>query len=487
LFLIYLFFLKAYSQQGINNIWLSGYDNAFGETKINFITGSPNIVAYPIPMDFNYTHANISDSLGNLLFYTNGCYIADASNDTMQNGTGINPGAYANTFSDGLLIPQGALIISKPWSNGVYYLFHNTADAYPIVPNNSTSYYFYVTTINMALNNGLGAVVQKNQILIADSMNAGKITGCKHANGRDWWVFCHRVNSNTFHKFLVTPYGINGPYSQQIGAVRIDDAGQAKFSSDGNRFAYYHYYNGLDIFDFDRCSGMLSNVISDTSLPYIIGNVGCEFSPNSDVLYVSNIEKVYQYDLTASNILLSKAVVATYDLFYDSFPGLGTYLCLSQLAPDGKIYITTGNGTRYLHTINSPDSIGLNCNLAQHSLFMPTFSFNTLPNPPNYFLGKIPGGPCDTVPLNIGISELPETIPKIFPNPTTGIFTLWFKVHDKEGWIEIFDIQGMCIRKELISSWSQYKQMDITSEPAGIYFCRMSWGSRYSSCKVIKE
>ncbi|MCB0849322.1 MAG: hypothetical protein KDC20_06170, partial [Bacteroidetes bacterium] len=60
---------------------------------------------------------NISDVSGNMLFYTNGYYIADATNDTMQNGSGLNPGAYANAFSDGFMIPQGALIIPKPLSS----------------------------------------------------------------------------------------------------------------------------------------------------------------------------------------------------------------------------------------------------------------------------------------------------------------------------------------------------------------------------------
>ncbi|MEZ5068912.1 MAG: hypothetical protein R2847_10690 [Bacteroidia bacterium] len=38
--------------------------------------------------------ANISDAQGNMLFYTNGYYIADASNDTMQNGNDISPTGY---------------------------------------------------------------------------------------------------------------------------------------------------------------------------------------------------------------------------------------------------------------------------------------------------------------------------------------------------------------------------------------------------------
>lgn len=474
--------------QGISNNWLMGYSSnagvPFGQTRIDFNTGTPIINYDSIEMDFNHTHANISDTLGNMLFYTNGYYIADATDDTMQNGTEINPGQYADDFSFGLLIPQGALILQKPNSSNIYYLFHNTLDNYP--SPGSYSFNFYVTTIDMTLNNGKGAVVSKNVSLINDSMNVGKISACKHANGRDWWVVVHRVNSNIYYKLLVTPYGIFGPYSQNIGSYREWDGGQAKFSPDGSRYAYFHYrFTGLDVFDFDRCTGDFSNWRND-SVPLEIGNVGCAFSPNSNVLYIGNITKVYQYNCTDSNLLTSKMIVADWDSFKES-GSLGTYLCYPELASDGKIYITTGNGTHYLHCINNPDSIGLGCNVAQHSIQLPAYYFNTLPNHPNYFLGKITGGPCDTVPLNNAIEDPPPRILKVMPNPTTGIFTLWFNVHDKAGWIEIYNVNGLCIRKVAVAQWSQYRKMDISNEPQGVYLCRMRWGERSVSVKIIKE
>ncbi|MEP7169136.1 MAG: hypothetical protein ABI855_07160, partial [Bacteroidota bacterium] len=261
--LIVLFLFNSITlvkSQGINNNWLIGYSSwgglPFGQTRINFISGLPVISYDSLEMDFNHTHANISDTLGNMLFYTNGYYIADASNDTMQNGSGINPGAYANMFLDGFMIPQAALIIQKPGSNNIYYLFHSSVDN---PPDFTVASYLYVTSIDMSLNGGLGGVITKNQVLITDSMNGGKITACRAANGVDWWLMVHRVNSNMYYKLLVTNSSILGPYSQNIGSVREWDAGQAKFSPDGTKFAYYHYrFTGLDMFDFDRCTGVLS-------------------------------------------------------------------------------------------------------------------------------------------------------------------------------------------------------------------------------------
>ncbi|HNR19177.1 MAG TPA: T9SS type A sorting domain-containing protein [Bacteroidia bacterium] len=489
--ILWSLFLKL-EGQGINNIWLQGYESynglPAGITLFDFNTGNPSISYDSLEMEFNYTHANVSDSAGNLLFYTNGYYIADATNDTMQNGGGISPGAYANQFSDGFLIPQGALILPKPGSSTIYYMFHNSADAYPIIPNNSTSFKFYVTTIDMSLNGGLGAVTTKNVVLLTDSMNVGKIAGCKHANGRDWWVMIHRVNSNKFFKFLVTPSIILGPYQQFIGSTRQDDGGQVKFSPDGSKIAYYHIFNGLDIFDFNRCNGNLSNYKHDI-LPSVGGLVGCEFSPNSQLLYVSNVEKVYQYDLNASNVIASRTEVAVWDSFTQpGNPGLGAYLCFSQLAPDGKIYITTGNGTTYFGRIEYPDSLGMACTIAQHSVLLPTFNFNTLPNHPNYFLG------CDTTlgcicAISTGINDgsSQNIAARASPNPTTGFFTLQFNVQSIAGTLEIYDVMGNLMMRDYVAPWSQFKKIDISNMASGIYFGKMQWENTAASVKIVKE
>jgi len=132
---ILLFVFKfSYAQQGINTNWIMGYASwgglPNGNTLLNFFSGSPIINYDSLEMEFNHTHTNISDNSGNILFYTNGYYLADATNDTMQNGSGLSPGAYANAFSDGFGIPQGALIIPKPGSNSIYYIFHGSCDNY---------------------------------------------------------------------------------------------------------------------------------------------------------------------------------------------------------------------------------------------------------------------------------------------------------------------------------------------------------------------
>ncbi len=491
--ILVLMYNLHYGQQGINNNWLMGYSSwggsPFGQTRMNFFNGAPTISYDSLEMDFNHTHANISDAIGNMMFYTNGYYLADATNDTMQNGSGLSPGAYANAFSDGFGIPQGALVIPKPNSPNLYYLFHNSADGYSQPIPNSISYNFYVTTIDMNVNGGLGAVLSKNVSLLTDSMNPGKIAATKHANGRDWWVMIHRVNTNKFYKFLVTPTVILGPYSQNIGVIRGDGAGQAWFSPDGKKYAYYYVNGGLDIFDFDRCTATLSNAVH-VNMPFENGyNVGMAISPGSNALYVSNTQHVYQFDLTAANIAASQLTVATYDSFVSVFPGFpngfATLFGLSALAPDGKIYITTGNSTIHMHTIDNPDVIGLGCNVNQHSVQLQSVYFNTLPNHPNYFLG------CDTTCTTclVGVPSLtPEGVMlRASPNPNNGNFTLQFNVQSTAGELEIYDVMGKMVMRDYVAPWSQYKRVNITQLKKGIYFCKLKWKHTEQSLKVIKE
>ncbi|MEO8590451.1 MAG: hypothetical protein ABI432_13835, partial [Flavobacteriales bacterium] len=96
-----------------------------------------------------------------------------------------------------------------------------------------------------------------------------------------------------------------------------------------------------------------------------------------------------------------------------------------QLAPDGKIYISTGNGTQHLHVIHTPDEPGLACNMEQHGIALPRYFSNSLPNHPNYHLGPVDGSVCDSLGINTGLDEEQQSIElKAFPNPSDGRFTL---------------------------------------------------------------
>ena len=116
LFFIIYFPLISFSQ-GINNLWLLGYPGGgqFGGMNLDFSSGSLVIIEDTTrKMDFNQTNAEICNKNGRLLFYYDGVWISNALNDTMANGSGLNPSAFTTSFANihnGLPLVQANLII----------------------------------------------------------------------------------------------------------------------------------------------------------------------------------------------------------------------------------------------------------------------------------------------------------------------------------------------------------------------------------------
>ncbi len=101
--------------QGMNNTWLLGYNTGINE-KAKFLFDSVNYM-YTLEtrvMPFQGAQATISDNQGNFLMSSNGVWIANANNDTMMNGSGLNPSWDVNAHPDGLLIINGNIFLPFP-------------------------------------------------------------------------------------------------------------------------------------------------------------------------------------------------------------------------------------------------------------------------------------------------------------------------------------------------------------------------------------
>ena len=202
-----MFFPVMAQSQGKTHNFLIGYNiltdayTTSGKGRLLFDSNSVTVISESRKMAFRAAQGNISDENGNLLIVSNGCWIADATGDTMMNGGGLNPNSFTNNWCDaysGIPLAHGNFILPYPGNADKYILFHQTGN----YNNNFVSTELYYSEIDLSLNGGLGAVTTKNQNILNDDLAWG-LAACKHANGRDWWVFALKDASSIIHKFLL--------------------------------------------------------------------------------------------------------------------------------------------------------------------------------------------------------------------------------------------------------------------------------------------
>jgi hypothetical protein len=203
---------------------------------------------------------------------------------------------------------------------------------------------------------------------------------------------------------------------------------------------------------------------------------GVAFSPNSRFLYVTRWDSVFQYDLHASDIILSEKVVAVYDGFFGDL-GLPTRFFYPLLAPDNKIYICVSNyNSPYLHTIENPDEPGLACNVQQHSVRLPVFNNFLLPNLPFYRLWDWEGSPCDTLG-SVGALEAEGQSAgfAVFPNPANDALNITFEQHaNNDCRVELLSITGQVLHTQIIPEGLTSITMPVYSFPNGYYLVCVS-------------
>ncbi len=350
-------------------------------------------------MGLNNSYASICDSIGNFLLLSNGCYIENSNGEFIENSDSLNPGILYNQDCPpnwGYSLTQSMIMLPDPGNPNCYHLFH-----YPLVKSDGHLLYKNLlhTLVDMSANNNAGAVLFKNEVVVDDTIDAHGIHAVRHANGRDWWIISAKLLSNTYHILLLTPDTLILK-TQQIGPPFIQiDLGEMCFSPDGAHFAVFDAQNDLRIFDFDRCTGIFSNPlhipIQDNADNEIYA--GLAFSADSRYLYAAEVKRLLQFDMQAPDIAASQTLVAERELNSDC--ALGQALMFMELGPDGRIYCRPGNGQYCMHRLARPELYGPNAQLEQY-YYTFNFSYQNIPNFPNFRLGPIDGSPCDTLGLD---------------------------------------------------------------------------------------
>ncbi len=488
LFLLFILHgVNAFSQGFYNHQWLLGSYLFFQDPKGRLVFDSSSYTHIPEnrKMVFNGTEATICNTQGDFLMSSNGTWIANAINDTMMNGSGLNPNGITSNWASGLPMIGNNVLLPFPGDTTKYILFHHTATTNGI---SYTANELYYSIIDMSLDSGLGGVSTKNALAITDTMSFG-IGCCKHANGRDWWIFMVKHNSNEVNVLLLTTQGITSFTQQNLNApIAWYSSSQIVMSNSGNKISYAVYEQNTNnssivIADFDRCTGILSNSFSLqlTQNEYLWGMV---FSPSDEFIYSCSSNHIFQINASS----LSIDTVATYDGFI-SPPNLtccATSFWNMYLAANGKIYITSGSGVQHLHEMNFPDSAGLACDVQQHAINLGYAQLRAVPNHPNYNLGPVVGSVCDT--LSVGIAEIKHDFKfSISPNPTSDgyIKLMYLLPQNKNGEFEVYDMKGQLVYRMNLPAWSTLQMVKLPELSNGVYTCVVRSGYEWVGRKLV--
>lgn len=354
--------------QGEANIWYFG-DNS----GLDFNSGTPVATTNGAIQTIEGCAA-ISDSSGNLLFYTDGITVYTSNDVAMPNGIAL----HGNPSSS-----QSAIIVPKPENPDRYYIF--TVDEH-----NTNQFGLQYSEVDMTLNGGLGDVVtgQKN-IPLLDHCSE-KITAVKSDNCSSIWVIAFSSTSgasrnySTFHSFEVANTGVNTSSVTSSTSVNITDGrGYMKMSADGTRLGIVHSglgQNGVLLYDFDYTTGLVSSQIqlnlSDSTHSSNLANTipyGLEFSLSTEKLYVTSIASGRTFDQSPQDGYLWQ-----FDLTTLGNPvkliahNTNTYRGALQMGPNGKIYRALSAhynlGSNFLGAINSPEILGVGCNYQHNAI-----------------------------------------------------------------------------------------------------------------------
>jgi hypothetical protein len=489
--------LQSFSQNK-NSVW------CFGDHCLIDYSDTANVLVDSCALNSRGTAASISDGSGHLIFYSG--YDADqytSGGSPDYSGEVYNRNHQLMLNGDGLVTElwyNEQAIVPDPSDTNLFYIFHTSVLGVLGL---------YYSKVDMTLNGGLGDVTQKN-IQLLNLKACDCLTAIKHGNGRDWWVIfkTNDTPNNNFYVFLVDPSGISGPFVQSIGSVITTNIVNLTFNVAGN-FLVQSIYDGLiETFDFDRCTGVLSNhqlLFSIGSTAPFLAFWSTAISVNDRYLYVStsgDTTYLMQLDLFAPNPWQTRDTI----WIESSIQYGGGEL---KLAPNGKIYFATawndsGNWNfpypdtafnvinNNLGVINFPDSASAACGFTPYSFNLGSGRcYWGLPNNPDYELGPVVGSVCDS--LHVGIS------------PTTLKSEAVLHTYYHSGWqmafvnasglqgrkclLTITDVTGRIVYKEESQITNGYFTSDIRCEnfASGVYIVSLSTEKEKLGRKFVKE
>jgi gliding motility-associated-like protein len=322
--------------QNQNNQWRFG--NGGG---INF-NATPPVFQGGSPILASEGSASVADQVtGELLFYTDGLTVWDAQDQIMPNGLDLFGGSPELKSST-----TAAVIVPKPGSENLYYIL--TIDEQY---GNANGLRYSI--VDMTLNNGFGDVLPTEKNVLIKLTESEKIEVIPAESCAGYWIITKDNPGNSFFAYLLSETGIDfNPVVSTLGGVHGNGAGHLKANHEGTKMACGNFFEGtIELYNFNKSTGVVSDFMQFNSGPLTFA-YGVEFSPNDNLLYVSDLSKIIQFDLSVNNPLAIENSAFT---VVSSF--IAQYAAL-QLGPNGIIYANAGS----IDGILNPNGIGTACN-----------------------------------------------------------------------------------------------------------------------------
>ncbi|WP_100610937.1 T9SS type B sorting domain-containing protein [Confluentibacter lentus] len=345
--------LTSFSQNEANN-WY------FGENAgLDFNDGLVNVLADGA-MVTPAGCSTISDTDGNLLFYTNGQTVWNRNHEIMQNGTNL-----AGDING----VQSSLIVPKPNDPDTYFIFctRSVPSTNPILTTG-----FFFSEVKFSNTNPLGSVTIKNIRLIHNSSE--RVSAIHHADSIKVITFASdsaNAPKDTFFIFKVSENGVDRTPIKSKQKELVSLGGAIKISPNGEKIAIADFGgNYIYLYDYNISNSTIAyNSTINPNTPFSRANpYGLEFSQDSKLLYFTASGLLFKYDFNNNDRMYEKEFLSRYSGYGDL-----------QLATNGKIYIATS--ANRLSVINDPEDLVGNSGFENLSVGLnPHASLKGLPN-----------------------------------------------------------------------------------------------------------
>ncbi|MCF6171936.1 MAG: PKD domain-containing protein, partial [Bacteroidales bacterium] len=277
----------------------------------------------------------------------------------------------------------GALIVQKPGSDHLYYLFTVDFDdwTYPTIG-------MHYSIVDMNLDGGLGDVTSEKNIKLNDAWSASnKLLAVRHENGEDVWILTRNFKTDQYYAaFLLTASGLETqavlspvPWRNDnncTGSMKVSLNKKYLVASYEKNETTNDFEQSIDLCKFNASTGNIDLLYTISKNPNSWTNQyaprAVEFSPDSKLLYVTYANhhmegtpmELYQYDM---QYIEDSLQFKESEIFIARGPTQGL-----QLARDGKIYCTVPKfGTHdYLSVIHEPWKRGTACNYEANAIYL---------------------------------------------------------------------------------------------------------------------